>query len=57
MKSGSQDLREAMQMFLKQSALEKSRAVAYVQKDLGLNATTAKRVAEEMALAGYLGPS
>jgi len=45
---------EAMQVFLKQSALEKHWTAGYLGKTLGVDATTAKRVAEEMALAGYV---
>lgn len=47
---------EAMQVFLKQSALEKFWTAGYIGKALGLDAATAKRVAEEMALAGYVEP-
>jgi DNA-binding MarR family transcriptional regulator len=47
---------EAMQVFLKQSALEKHWTAGYLGKALGLDAATAKRVAEEMALAGYVEP-
>src|SRR5947209_3913247 len=47
---------EAMQVFLKQSALEKRWTVGYLRKALGLDATIAKRVAVEMALAGYVEP-
>jgi DNA-binding MarR family transcriptional regulator len=47
---------EAMQVFLKQSALEKHWSAGYLANALGLDPTTAKRVAEEMALAGYVEP-
>jgi DNA-binding MarR family transcriptional regulator len=47
---------EAMQVFLKHAALEKSWTAAYLEKAFGLDATTAKRVAEEMSLAGYIEP-
>ena len=45
---------EAMQVFLKQAALENSWSSGYLGKALGLDAVTAKRAAEEMALAGYV---
>ena len=45
-----------MQVFLKQAALEKSWTGSYLGKALVLDATTAKRVGEEMALAGYVEP-
>jgi len=54
MKSASKVSPEAMQVFLKQAALERSWSAGYLGKALGLDAPTANRVAEEMALAGYV---
>jgi DNA-binding MarR family transcriptional regulator len=54
MKSAAKISPEAMQVFLKQAALEKSWSAGYLGKALGLDAATAKRIAEEMALAGYV---
>src|SRR5690349_11424725 len=47
---------EAMQVFLKQAALEKHWTAGYLGKALGLDLATAKRVSEEMSLAGYVEP-
>jgi len=46
----------AMQVFLKQAALEKSWTTAFLKKALGLDLPTAKSLADGMALAGYIEP-
>jgi len=56
MKTAAKISPEAMQFFLKQAALEKSWTAGDIGKALGLDGATAKRVAEEMALAGYVEP-
>ena len=45
---------DAMVIFLKQAALENHWTVGYLAKALGVNPQTAKQVATEMALAGYV---
>jgi hypothetical protein len=47
---------DAMVIFLKQAALENHWTIGYLGKALGLNPTTARQVAAEMALAGYVEP-
>jgi hypothetical protein len=54
MKSPSKISPEAMQVFLKQAALETNWTTDYLGRALSLNAPTAKRVVEEMPLAGYV---
>ena len=56
MKTAAKVSPEAMQVFLKQAALEKYWTADYLTKALGLDGATAKRVADEMALAGYVEP-
>jgi len=45
---------DAMLIFLKQAGLEDHWTVGYLENALGLDLSTAKRVAAEMALAGYI---
>jgi hypothetical protein len=47
---------DAMVIFLTQAALENHWTIGYLGKALGLNPSTAKQVAAEMALAGYVEP-
>src|SRR5205814_613558 len=47
---------DAMLIFLKQAAQENHWTVGYLAKALGLPVATAKQVAAEMALAGYVEP-
>jgi DNA-binding MarR family transcriptional regulator len=47
---------DAMIIFLKHAALENQWTVGYLAKALGLTPSTAKQVAAEMALAGYIEP-
>jgi len=54
MKTAAKISPEAMQVFLKQAALEKSWTAGDIGKALGLDGATAKRVAEAMALVGYV---
>jgi len=54
MKSATRISPEAMNIFLKQAALEDHWTTAYIGKGLGLDGETAKEVAAEMALAGYV---
>jgi len=54
MKSETRISPDAMLIFLKQAALEDHWTVAYLGKTLGLDLSTAKQVAAEMALAGYI---
>jgi hypothetical protein len=56
MKSEMRISPDAMLIFLKQAALEDHWTVAYLGKALGLDLSTAKQVAAEMALAGYIEP-
>jgi len=47
---------DAMVIFLKQAALENHWPVSYLARALGVNPPTAKQLAVEMALAGYVEP-
>ena len=54
MKKAARVSPEAMNIFLKQAALEEKWTTAYLAKALGLDLPTAKQLASEMALAGYI---
>jgi hypothetical protein len=45
---------EAMHLFLKQAALEDQWTTGYLAKALGIDGQTAKQLASEMALTGYV---
>jgi hypothetical protein len=47
---------EAMVVFLKQAALEDQWTTAYLANALGMDGQTAKQLAAEMALTGYVDP-